>query len=96
MKKIITITLVFLSVNCYGQTAKKELPKVQAPKEINAALFLNDWIVYFRNIDRMNSFAGRGNVPSEILLATKDTLSFFSNTILLQLNKQLSDTTKKK
>ncbi len=94
MKKIITIALVFFSVNCVAQTSKKELPK--APKEINAALFLNDWIVYFRNIDRMNSFAGRGNVPSEILLATKDTLSFLPNTILLQLNKQLSDTTKKK
>ena len=61
-----------------------------------------EWNVYFRNVERLQSMAGRGGVPSDLLLATQDTINYFKTTFLVQLNLQAdtavkkADTTKKK
>jgi hypothetical protein len=55
-----------------------------------------DWVVYLRNIDRLQAMAGR-NVPnSELVLATKDTVTFFQARFLRSIGSQLKDTSKTK
>jgi len=82
MKKTIAILFILFSIAAFSQDSTKvKLLKVEFDSQT--------WQTYIRNLDRLNSFAGR-NVPnSEILLATKDTIQAFEQVFINQLSAQL-------
>ena len=84
MKKLI-LALTFITILSFipsDKTYKVELP-------------LNDWVVFTRNIERLNGMAGR-SVPSDILLSTKDTVFQYHQYFISNILKQIQDTTKNK
>lgn len=68
---------------------------IPSDKTYKVELSLSDWVVYTRNIERLQDMAGR-TVPSDILLATKDTVSQYQKYFVFNIQKQLTDTTRKK
>lgn len=84
MKKTI-IALIFITL----------LSFIPSDKTYKVELSLSDWVVYTRNIERLQDMAGR-TVPSDILLSTKDTVSQYQKYFVFNIQKQLTDTTKKK
>jgi hypothetical protein len=59
-------------------------------KKLKAEMSGSDWVVYLRNVDRLSVFAGRNVANSELLGATKDTVSFYTSFFYVQLGKQVS------
>lgn len=85
MKKltVLLMTICFLSF------------KADAPQEklLKVEMTIVEWGIYFRCSDRLKSFAGI-EVQSGILLRTIDTINYFNQVFIHQLNSQI-DTTRK-
>ena len=75
--KLSLLFLVFISVSSFAQ------------KSYKVELDSSTWQIYLRNIDRINSFAGRNIQNSEIVLTTKDTIQALQQLFIAQLNNQL-------
>ena len=80
MKKI-TIALLIIS-----------LVSFESAKTLKVGYDKPTWDVYFRNIERLNQMAGRNVTNSELLLATKDTIQWFTQSMYVQV----TDTTMNK